>query len=697
MKHLAPWGYLRWELAVLLVVGAATIIATGVFSYRTIDLELTQSALSRRSALSYLAANLLAEKFDRLVDVGVSLASRVRFRELVEAGNWTEAIKILRGVPEDFPFIDRITLNDLKGTLVADVPASPAVSGGNFSHRDWYRVVMSTSRPYISQIYMRSAPPQTNVFVAAVPIKTATGEMRGIMVLQVRLDRFFDWIAGVDAGPGGLLYVVDRRAVLASHPKFQPQGQLVDYSGVPEVQRILHGKRGVDVIDNPGGGEKRVVAYEPVAKYEWGVVLEQPAATVFAARGDQLRRILLAYMLIFLLVVVVAHYAARVAFERGQSEAALLRQATVLQSILDSLGDGVTVADRDMRVQLMNPVAKRIIGLAPDEAPPANWAAVEGRYEPDMVTPFPTERLFISRALNGENVDDEEMFVRNRRFPEGRWISGTARPIRSDGVINQAVVVWRDITERRLAENEIRALNAKLAERAELLEATNKDLEGFSYSVSHDLRAPLRAIDGYAKLIEDGYASKLDAEGRRLFGVVHRNVHKMALLIDDLLEFSRLGRREIVAARVDMNRLVQEALWEVRATGEGMSSTIEVANLPPAWGDRALLKQVWINLLSNAIKFSGARDKPRIDVAGSIDAGETIYSVKDNGVGFNMVYYNKLFGVFQRLHRAEEFPGTGVGLAIIQRVVGRHGGRAWADGKVDQGATFYFSLPVAAA
>jgi len=289
------------------------------------------------------------------------------------------------------------------------------------------------------------------------------------------------------------------------------------------------------------------------------------------------------------------------------------------------------------------------------------------------------------------------MFVRNRRFPEGRWISGTARPIRSDGVINQAVVVWRDITERRLAENEIRALNAKLAERAELLEATNKDLEGFSYSVSHDLRAPLRAIDGYAKLIEDGYASKLDAEGRRLFGVVHRNVHKMALLIDDLLEFSRLGRREIVAARVDMNRLVQEALWEVRATGEGMSSTIEVANLPPAWGDRALLKQVWINLLSNAIKFSGARDKPRIDVAGSIDAGETIYSVKDNGVGFNMVYYNKLFGVFQRLHRAEEFPGTGVGLAIIQRVVGRHGGRAWADGKVDLGATFYFSLPVAAA
>ncbi len=686
--------HMRRGQAAILLAGIAAIVAMAILSYRAIDRELTQSALSRRSALSFLAATLLTEKFDRLVDIGVSLASRVHFRELVEAGKWGEAVDILREVPVDFPFIDRITINNLEGTLVADVPSAPGLVGRNFSHRDWHAAVVQSGRPYISKIYTRTALPRANVFVATVPVRNRAGDMSAILVLQVRADRFFEWVKNVDVGRDGLIYVVDREAKVASHPQFRAAGELIDYSGVPVVQKMMQGLRGIEVAAGSANEGERIVAYEPVAKYGWGVALEQPADAVFAARDEQRKQILFAYGTILLLIALCAELASRVARERGRAQAALARQATILQSIMDNMGDGVAVADENMRVLLINPVARRIIGLGPLDPPPANWATVEGRFLPDMVTPFPPERLFISRALRGENVDDEEVFIRNRRFPDGLWISGSARPVRIEGVVRQAVVVWRDITERRRAAGQIKELNIELAQHAEELETTNKDLESFSYSISHDLRSPLRAIDGYAKMLEDGYKDRLDGEGRRLLDVVRGNCHRMALLIDDLLEFSRLGRRAIAAAGLDMNSVLREAIRDVRDADPGAKVQIVAADLPRAWGDRALLKQVWINLLTNAIKFSARTDQPVIEIAGSTTSAENIYRVTDHGAGFDMQYYNKLFGVFQRLHSSKEFSGTGVGLAIVQRVINRHGGRVWAEGKVNAGATFYFTLPL---
>ncbi len=235
-------------------------------------------------------------------------------------------------------------------------------------------------------------------------------------------------------------------------------------------------------------------------------------------------------------------------------------------------------------------------------------------------------------------------------------------------------------------------LEALVAERTRQLEATNKELEAFSYSVSHDLRSPLRAIDGFTRILQEDYAEKLDDQGRRLLGVVRDNSRKMAELIDDLLEFSRLGRKSLSTTAIDMKRMVEDVLKEVHVAGEQRSELVLKA-LPPARGDATLLRQAWSNLLDNAIKFSGKRERPVIEVSGHVNGVECVYCVKDNGAGFDMQYYDKLFGVFQRLHRTEEFAGTGVGLAIVQRVVLRHGGRVWAEGKVDEGAAFYFSLP----
>ena len=235
-------------------------------------------------------------------------------------------------------------------------------------------------------------------------------------------------------------------------------------------------------------------------------------------------------------------------------------------------------------------------------------------------------------------------------------------------------------------------LDAKVTERTAALQAANKELESFSYSVSHDLRAPLRAIDGYAQMLEEDYAAKLDAEAQRLLGVVRGNARRMGQLIDDLLAFSRLRRQEPVAQRVDMTRLARDVADELRGASP---VAIELAELPPAKADAALVRQVWINLIGNAIKYSSKKPEARVVIAAREEAGESVYSVRDNGAGFDMRYVEKLFGVFQRLHSADDFEGTGVGLAIVQRIVNRHGGRVWAEGKPGEGACFHFSLPKA--
>jgi PAS domain S-box-containing protein len=317
-----------------------------------------------------------------------------------------------------------------------------------------------------------------------------------------------------------------------------------------------------------------------------------------------------------------------------------------------------------------------------------------------MIAPEDRELVqeHIRQILTGKDIPPIEHRI-CRKDGEIRWVSDTVILFKdAAGNLMSYDGVIKDITERKRAEEEIHKLNQELeqrvADRTAQLEAANKELEAFAYSVSHDLRAPLRHIGGYLELVREQIAATLDPDSRQYMDAISNATRRMSVLIDDLLSFSRMGRYEMSAMPVDLNFLIQDVLRELEPETAHRMIDWQIATLPVVTGDRAMLRMVLVNLLSNAVKFTRLRAQAEVEIGCQTGQGsETIIFVRDNGVGFDMAYAGKLFGVFQRLHRADEFEGAGIGLANVRRIIHRHGGRTWAEGAVDEGATFYFSLP----
>ena len=374
--------------------------------------------------------------------------------------------------------------------------------------------------------------------------------------------------------------------------------------------------------------------------------------------------------------------AARDITERKKAEAALRLASAYNRSLIEASLDPLVTIGPDGKITDVNAATEKITGHSREEL---------------IGTDFMGYFSDPEKAKAGYQQVFQDGFVHDYAL-EIRAKDGHLTPVLYNasvyrdeaGEVIGVFAAARDITERKRAEEEVHTLNAELeqrvVQRTAQLEAANKELEAFSYSVSHDLRAPLRAIDGFSRILLEDYIENLDEEGKRVLSVIRNNTQKMGQLIDDLLLFSRLGRREITPSDIRMTELAKGVFEEIKPSANGQNLQFNVKTLPLAQGDRSMMKQVFVNLLSNAIKFTRQKEMATIEIGGTNDGVENIYYVKDNGVGFDMQYVNKLFGVFQRLHSSEEFEGTGVGLAIVQRIIHRHGGRVWAEGKVGRGS-----------
>ena len=441
------------------------------------------------------------------------------------------------------------------------------------------------------------------------------------------------------------------------------------------MTRALRGETGT-IITRDYREQNVVAAYGPVGDFGLGMVVKIDAVEVFQPIREQL---MLALGLLFLLAV----GGALLLRSRIRPLATqLVESREQFRAVAETASDAIISADGQGNIFHFNRAAERIFGYPAKEAlgRPLTLLMPE-RFQAQHQAGF--QRFLATRQsrIIGKTI---ELVARNKdgkEFPIEISIANWETP---EG--NFFTAILRDITTRKDAGEVLKKRTAEL-------EAANKELEAFSYSVSHDLRAPLRHIDGFSELLVDECGATLDDSGRRYIGVISESVKQMGRLIDDLLSFSKMGRVEMRQTQVGMNDLVKEVLRELAGETNGRKIEWEIDTLPDVRGDRSMLKQVWVNLLSNSVKYTRPRDLAKIKIGCSTRDGEAEFHVQDNGAGFDMKYVEKLFGVFQRLHRAEEFEGTGVGLANVRRIVTRHGGRTWAQSKIDEGSIFYFTLP----
>jgi PAS domain S-box-containing protein len=350
------------------------------------------------------------------------------------------------------------------------------------------------------------------------------------------------------------------------------------------------------------------------------------------------------------------------------------------RGLLEAAPDAMVVVNPGGEIVLLNLQAEKQFGYRRDE--------LLGQNVTNIIPDGFAARLIADDLRSAEDALAQQIGtgieLTGRRKDRGEFpIEIMLSPLEStEGTLVTAAI--RDITERKRFESTLREKNIQL-------QTAVNELDAFSYSVSHDLRAPLRAIDGFSQILLKQYGPILSEEPREYLQLVRDNSRQMGHLVDDLLAFSRLGRTPLSKRQVPTETMVKQVLRDVGQQAEGRSVSVSVGHLPPVWGDGTLLKQVFMNLINNAFKYTRLRDDATVEIGSHNTDGEQVFFVRDNGAGFDMQYADKLFGVFQRLHRAEEFEGTGVGLAIVQRIIQRHGGRVWAEAAIDKGATFFFT------
>jgi PAS domain S-box-containing protein len=689
----------RYFSLIIALAFVILLIVTFFLSYRHHTINTEQALKEDRSAANLLSL-VLEEHLKRLVSVMESYAQRPLLLQAVRDKNAEKAEMHLISLTKSDPGIDILIITDRQGTLWANYPRRPEVLGKNFAYRDYYKGVSKEWKSYISDVFLRIVGEKDLAVTICVPFVDETGKAIGILVNTQRTVGLNYLFKQAPLDPGTTITVADRKGQIVYDSRHDVEKEMRLYPFHSGIEKAKAAKNNTLVVDDPGpGGKTRYISFAPVANIGWTVFVEREERSILlseAAYYIQLTAI--AFLLFLTVILILAYLRKQVAAQQFQEqlqaekkiragEEKLLALSSRQEAILAAVPEIIMEVDNNKVYTWANSTGIEFFG----EDVIGKEAALYFEGEQDTYG-------IVRPLFNGaEGIIYVESWQR-RKDGAKRLLAWWCRVLKDEsGQVTGALSSARDVTDRRQAEEEIRKLNAELEQRVldrtAQLSAANKELEAFSYSVSHDLRAPLRSIDGFSQALLEEYQGKLDETGKTYLERVRKATQRMGLLIDDMLKLSRITQAEMKGVTVDLSALIREIAEAHQKSNPDRAVNVTVHEGIMVQGDPYLIKIAMENLVGNAWKFTGKEAHPRIEFGTAVRDGETACFIRDNGAGFDMAYVGKLFGAFQRLHTIDEFPGTGIGLATVQRIIHRHGGRVWAEGEVGKGATFYFTLP----
>lgn len=661
----------QWSVLLVLFLVTLPLAIVAVYTSFGLFRDLHDFTLSRRKTIAFLVAATLKEKLDKVIDVGVSLSTQVEFQKSVENGRWDEAIKILERTPKDFIYIDRVSLFDAQGILRAATEPTPellSVIGKDFSYRDYYQGVSKSWEPYVAEAIKPAVPLGYNLIPVAIPIKSETKKILGIMLLSIKLDTVAAWSKDIDVGPGGFVYIVDRKGRLVAHPTLIPAEDIVDFSSVPSVEKVLRGERGVEVIFNQIENEKRLTAYEPVLQYGWGAIVVQPTRTAFVERNKAVSRMAAIWALV---IFAVGFFTYRLLYDKT----AIRAQRDKERLLLDSIGDGVIAIDRDFHINSWNKSATALTGWKREEA--------SGKPMREVVR-FIRESdrkeniVFIEEAmLYGEQKLMEPNTLLIRKDGKEIPVGDSAAPVFNyAGKVTGAIIVFRDMSKEQEAQ---------------------KIREEMVYQTIHDLRAPATAI----KLVAENYS---DAESlakhpemlKEGIELIKEANTRMLGLINSLLDSARNKTGMLKNERINMPGIIRGIVKELALAAARKNVKIEYvpqSNPSQVLANSERLKEIFSNLIDNAIKYN--KEGGLVSIWHETEGNFVKTTIKDTGMGISAENLSQLFTPYFRVETPRQIQGTGLGLFIVKKFVEETSGLITVDSKIGEGTTFIISLPIA--
>lgn len=639
-------------------------------NFRSDNAELTRDIYAQRKKLADIQVRLMAHQFRHLKEIGISLATRVRFRQLLQEEKWDDAIKIMESVPTNFPTVERVMLMDLQGTMRADTVSASDVLGESFAFREYYQGLMERWEPHLGEVITAKAAPYHNSAIIAVPIASVDRERLGILILQVRLNTIQEWIGHMRIGTEGITYIVDQAGQLVAHPDQPPDGEIIDLSLLPVVGRVTQGESGIDILRNPLEGDDRLVVYRPIADTGWGMIIAQPVREAFAFRNELLRRSLIFGGIILTVNAIVVWLILLFIFK-------LHAARSKEESILENIGDAVIAIDRYFTITHFNAAAEHLSGINSDDA--------IGKPFRDVV------HLVRSRDRREDISFVEQVMIygEKRTMPDGMLL------LREDGtevhVADAAAPLFDSSGKHVIGANII----MRDVQREKDLEENRRNLLSM---VAHEIRTPPTAIRwGLTALKKE--LPDLSPKGTEALSAIEGANEVLLQLGSELINVFRVNFHDISIhpEPTDLPHLVDETLelFTGKIEENHLSLHKDYSDITMETVDPKVVKLLLQNFVSNAVKYTPEGGSVTVTMEREKDTGRIVFSVCDTGPGIPQEQQEKLFSQFFRASNTKHIEGVGLGLYICKQMSEKCGCELWFESTEGEGTTFFFAIPKA--